>query len=352
MLHAGLLVLVGVALLAYAVAPRMRPWRRWPTDRPCASSSPPSPPGTAWTSTSPGGRRRASGRAAPAVVRALRPAGLHRVGRAAAAGAGRRRLLAAVVLVAVTAACVLLFPVAQVFFFGKTDYRRPADVVVVFGAQVHRDGAPSTSLNDRMTTAIELYKDHLVKQSPRLGRRGRERLQRGHRDARHGREGRSARPGRGRRLERRQHHATVADTVPFFGEDGWTRGPGRQPVLPPAAHQAGLPAGRLERVHGAGRHLDRRSRRRRTPWCARSRPSGCTTCGRSSADGRPARAPDRCRVTCSDPRWPTAAATPPPACTRSGSARPRRPRRPGSSRRSRRAGRSPPGARRRRAARP
>ena len=75
----------------------------------------------------------------------------------------RRRLLAAAVLVATAAACVLLFPVAQVFFFGGSDYRRPADVVVVFGAQVHDDGHASTSLRDRMTTAVELYKEGLVK---------------------------------------------------------------------------------------------------------------------------------------------------------------------------------------------
>ncbi|MFA4965447.1 MAG: YdcF family protein, partial [Thermoleophilia bacterium] len=56
-----------------------------------------------------------------------------------------------------------LFPLAQVLFFGTTDYRRPAAMVVVFGAQVHRDGAPSTSLRDRMATAVALYKRRLVR---------------------------------------------------------------------------------------------------------------------------------------------------------------------------------------------
>ncbi len=55
------------------------------------------------------------------------------------------------------AACVVLFPLAQVFFFGTTDYRRQADVAVVFGAQVHDDGSPSTALGDRVTTACDLY---------------------------------------------------------------------------------------------------------------------------------------------------------------------------------------------------
>ena len=34
---------------------------------------------------------------------------------------------------------------------------------MVFGAQVHGNGAPSTSLRDRMDTAIGLFKEHLVK---------------------------------------------------------------------------------------------------------------------------------------------------------------------------------------------
>jgi vancomycin permeability regulator SanA len=34
---------------------------------------------------------------------------------------------------------------------------------VVFGAQVHADGAPSTSLRDRMDTAVELYDERLVR---------------------------------------------------------------------------------------------------------------------------------------------------------------------------------------------
>ena len=96
---------------------------------------------------------------------------------------GRRRgapaAAAAAVLVVTAGACVLLFPVAQVFFFGKTDYRRPADVAVVFGAQVHENGLASTSLNDRMTTAIRLYKDHLVKHILGLERCGGQRVQRG-----------------------------------------------------------------------------------------------------------------------------------------------------------------------------
>lgn len=43
--------------------------------------------------------------------------------------------------------------------FGQTDYRRPADAIVVFGAAVRGDGSPSLSLHDRTRTACLLYRD-------------------------------------------------------------------------------------------------------------------------------------------------------------------------------------------------
>jgi len=49
------------------------------------------------------------------------------------------------------------------FCFGKTDYRRPADVVVVLGARVYADGHPSDALADRVRTACQLYRSGLVK---------------------------------------------------------------------------------------------------------------------------------------------------------------------------------------------
>lgn len=51
----------------------------------------------------------------------------------------------------------LLFPLAQMFCFGWTDYRRPADVIVVFGCRVLRNGNPSMALADRVRTGVELY---------------------------------------------------------------------------------------------------------------------------------------------------------------------------------------------------
>ena len=56
--------------------------------------------------------------------------------------------------------CFILFPLAQIYCFGETDYRRNADAIVVFGARVMADGTPSQALTDRTKTAIQLYKEH------------------------------------------------------------------------------------------------------------------------------------------------------------------------------------------------
>ena len=74
--------------------------------------------------------------------------------------AGRARRVAVALLA--FAACVVLFPLAEIVFFGTTDYRRQADVAVVFGAQVHPGGVPSSTLTWRVDTACELYRDGLV----------------------------------------------------------------------------------------------------------------------------------------------------------------------------------------------
>lgn len=55
------------------------------------------------------------------------------------------------------------FPLLQMFCFGKTDYRRPADVAVVLGARVYADGRPSDALADRVRTACQLYQKGLAK---------------------------------------------------------------------------------------------------------------------------------------------------------------------------------------------
>lgn len=57
---------------------------------------------------------------------------------------------------------VLGFPVAQMLCFGSTDYSRPADAIVVFGARAYADGRMSTALYDRTRTAVDLYQAGLA----------------------------------------------------------------------------------------------------------------------------------------------------------------------------------------------
>jgi uncharacterized SAM-binding protein YcdF (DUF218 family) len=63
----------------------------------------------------------------------------------------------------VCAGCLLVFPLLQMFCFGKTDYRRVADVAVVPGCRVYADGRPSDALKDRVRTACQLYHDRLTR---------------------------------------------------------------------------------------------------------------------------------------------------------------------------------------------
>lgn len=65
-------------------------------------------------------------------------------------------------LVTMCLACAGLFPVAQMLCFGTTDYRRPADVIVVFGAKVFPDGRLSSVLEERVRTGCELYRSGLA----------------------------------------------------------------------------------------------------------------------------------------------------------------------------------------------
>jgi vancomycin permeability regulator SanA len=57
---------------------------------------------------------------------------------------------------------ILLFPLAQIYTFGFTDYARQADVAVVFGARAFPDGRLSTTLQARVDRSIELYNEGLV----------------------------------------------------------------------------------------------------------------------------------------------------------------------------------------------
>ena len=157
-----LLAVVGIAFVTYALAPRMPAWRRWPTVGlflffAAAAASDAVRFFLAWRA---GDIRPGVPFPLSLVVAAL----LVFVAWAAMRDAARRSWPSAGAIVLTALVAALAFPLAQVVFFGTTDYRRPADVAVVFGAQVHPGGRPSTSLKDRMTTAVQLWKDHLVKQ--------------------------------------------------------------------------------------------------------------------------------------------------------------------------------------------
>jgi vancomycin permeability regulator SanA len=69
----------------------------------------------------------------------------------------RRASFAAIAVVSLAILCGI--PLLQMAFFGTTDYRRPADVIVVFGARVRLDGTASLTLANRVITASELYRE-------------------------------------------------------------------------------------------------------------------------------------------------------------------------------------------------
>jgi uncharacterized SAM-binding protein YcdF (DUF218 family) len=81
---------------------------------------------------------------------------------AASRAPSRGRLVAALACAAVWAA---LLPMGWMLAFGSTDYRRPADAIVVLGARAYADGRPSWALADRVRTGCELWHEGLA---PRL----------------------------------------------------------------------------------------------------------------------------------------------------------------------------------------
>ena len=64
--------------------------------------------------------------------------------------------------IAVAGVAAVAFALLQMLCFGATDYRRPADAAVVFGARAYADGTPSLALSDRVGTAARLYHQGLV----------------------------------------------------------------------------------------------------------------------------------------------------------------------------------------------
>jgi vancomycin permeability regulator SanA len=74
----------------------------------------------------------------------------------------RGAVLRVVAILSCAALWAFAFPLAQQFFFGETDYARPAQAAVVPGAQVFADGRPTIALKGRVLTAVALYKRGLV----------------------------------------------------------------------------------------------------------------------------------------------------------------------------------------------
>ncbi len=66
----------------------------------------------------------------------------------------------------VNGACLAIaaaaFPLLMCLTYGRTDYRRPAEAIVVFGAKAYADGGASLALSDRMRTGCELYRAGLA----------------------------------------------------------------------------------------------------------------------------------------------------------------------------------------------
>jgi uncharacterized SAM-binding protein YcdF (DUF218 family) len=99
----------------------------------------------------------------------LRRHGLRRPSPAGADGAAvtRHPAIRRVGLAAGLAACYCIVGLGlilcEILTFGATDYRRPADAIVVFGAGVYSDGTPSQALYDRTRTGCLLYQQGLAK---------------------------------------------------------------------------------------------------------------------------------------------------------------------------------------------
>jgi len=153
----------GVALVAAGVAPRLAGWRRWATLALVSALA----AAAAWDGVAfylgwrEGQYRPAVPLPLSFVAAALLVWLVWVLWRPPAAGG---RAAATLLTAATVVALAVLFPLAQVLFFGTTDYRCRAPFVVVFGAEVHRDGRMSTSLRDRVETALGLYRDGLVRQ--------------------------------------------------------------------------------------------------------------------------------------------------------------------------------------------
>ena len=82
--------------------------------------------------------------------------------RRAEASARPTPVRAALAVAAWTGLWGLALPVALMATLGRSEYRRPADAIVVLGARAYADGRPSTALADRVRTACRAWRDGLA----------------------------------------------------------------------------------------------------------------------------------------------------------------------------------------------
>jgi uncharacterized SAM-binding protein YcdF (DUF218 family) len=160
-LRSLLVVSAGVLLVAYAVRPSTQGWRRTATIFAVAVLVI-----GALINTVTFYRAWAGGRITPGVPV---PLSLALAAMLALIGvtmlspvASPTRTRRAGVIAITSALFVLGMPLMQQMFFGTTDYGRPAQAIVVFGAQVNPGGVASKTLADRVFTAAQLYREGLA----------------------------------------------------------------------------------------------------------------------------------------------------------------------------------------------
>jgi len=154
-------VACAIVLLAFGAAPRMAPWRRWLTLAACTAPAAIALENVATFYREWGAGSFSPGPAFPlslviALVFALLGWAVWAERPGAVGVADHIGAVAGLLLV------VFAFPLAQIAFFGSSDYGAKADVAVVFGARVFDDGSLSPSLRDRVATGVELYRGGLV----------------------------------------------------------------------------------------------------------------------------------------------------------------------------------------------
>ena len=154
------LLAASTVLLAYAVRPRLGRWRKAGTLAVVGLLG----AGVGWNALV-YGRLLANGtlHEGPALSASLCVAGgLALVAAGIARGPSARPVLELLVASAHVRLYAVLGPLVLFATFGRTDYRRPADAVVVLGARAYADGRPSHALADRVRTACRLYREGLA----------------------------------------------------------------------------------------------------------------------------------------------------------------------------------------------